>query len=658
VRVFAGSDQNEQSGVPLHTVHSLLLTLALAVAPHLTHLPLIISIPCAIFALWRLLAAQRAWPLPGKTSRVILTLAAMSGVFVTYGTIFGRDAGTALLTVMVGLKLLEVKTRRDAMIVLILAYFLAVTMVLYSQEIPIIAYLLAVMVITTATVIELHQPRVQRRGTSLRLAMNLTMQALPLMAAMFLLFPRIPGPLWGLPHDGRRGVQGLDDSMTPGSISHLGQSEEVAFRARFVDRLPPPQQLYWRGPILWDFDGRSWNGGQGADAGQDARIDLHGKAVTYTVTLEPHNRRWLYVLDLPTTTPADARRWSDGELVATEPVRQLKRYTTTSYPEARLATLSAGDRMRALRLPTNGNPRARALAAQWRASTRDDSELVERALQYFHNQAFFYTLDPPLLGRDSVDDFLFNTRRGFCEHYSAAFTFLMRAAGVPTRIVTGYQGGELNTLGDYLIVRQRDAHAWAEVWSAGAGWHRVDPTAAVAPERITRGIDSSLGDESEGIMAGLASGPFGKVWQRVRLGWDVLDNGWNQWVLGYGPESQSTLLERFGLVGWKGMTAGMIIALATLLFAGGVILLFARRRLADPVCSLYRRYCRALERRGIRRTPAEGPIAFANRIAAMRPDIAPQSHTISTLYATLRYGPAADAVLLRQLRAAVRAFKP
>jgi transglutaminase-like putative cysteine protease len=658
VRVFAGSDLSDLGGVPLHTVHSLLLTLALAVAPHFIHLPLIITIPCATFALWRLLAAQRAWPLPGKTSRVILTLAAMSGVFVSYGTIFGRDAGTALLTVMLGLKLLEVKTRRDAMIVLILSYFLAVTTVLYSQEIPVIAYLLAVIVIATATVIELHHPRVQRRTASLRLAMNLTMQSLPLMAAMFLLFPRIPGPLWGLSNEGHGGVQGLDDSMTPGSISHLGQSEEVAFRARFVDRLPPPQQLYWRGPILWDFDGRSWHGGQGMDTGQGALIHLHGKAVTYTVTLEPHNRRWLYALDLPSTTPAEARRWSDGELVATEPVQQLKWYTTTSYPEARLATLSAGDRMRALRLPSNGNPRARALAAQWRAGVRDDSELVERALQYFHDQAFFYTLEPPPLGRDSVDDFLFNTRRGFCEHYSAAFTFLMRVAGIPTRIVTGYQGGELNTLGDYLIVRQRDAHAWAEVWSAGEGWHRIDPTAAVAPERITRGIDSSLGDVNEGIMAGFATGPFGAMWQRVRLGWDVLDNGWNQWVLGYGPSNQSTLLERFGLVGWKGMTAGLIIAVATLFFAGGVILLFSRRRVADPVRNLYRLYCRALERRGIRRIPAEGPIAFADRVAAIRPDIAPQSHTICTLYATLRYGPATDAALLRQLRTAVRAFKP
>ena len=354
MRIFAGSDQGEQAGVPLHTVHSLLLTLILAVAPHLMHLPLIITIPCATFALWRLLAAQRAWPLPGKTSRVILTLAAMSGVFVSYGTIFGRDAGTALLTVMLGLKLLEVKSRRDAMIVLILAYFLAVTTVLFSQEIPVIAYLLAVIVIATATVIELHQPRVQRHTTSLRLAMNLTMQALPLMAVMFLLFPRIPGPLWGLPHDRGGGVQGLDDSMTPGSISHLGQSKEVAFRARFVDGLPPPRQLYWRGPILWDFDGRSWHGGQGADAGQEAHVSLHGKAVTYTVTLEPHNRRWLYALDLPSTTPAEATLWSDGELVAAEPVRQLMRYTTISYPGARLATLSAGDRMRALHPPPTG----------------------------------------------------------------------------------------------------------------------------------------------------------------------------------------------------------------------------------------------------------------------------------------------------------------
>jgi transglutaminase-like putative cysteine protease len=644
-------------------VNLLMLATGTALAPHLLHLPPFIPLFCLVFGAWRWMSAHYAWALPGMTARALLTIVALGGVYFGFGTVFGRDAGTGLLVIMLGLKLLETRCYRDAVVVLFLNYFLCVTTVLYSQAIPLLVYLALVLLLITAAMIELNQPVRSRAPVRalLRRAGVLLLQALPLTLLMFVLFPRIAGPLWGLPQDSGNGRNGLDDSMSPGSITHLGRSDAVAFRVEFSGAIPPAQQLYWRGPVLWYTDGRNWSAERDRTASPPAAdpgfIPLGGERLEYTVTLEPHDRAWLYALDLPLSVPAQAHRTADLFLAADEPVHQLMRYTVTSAAHYRTEGLTAAERARALQLPP-ADPATQALGAQWRREAGDDLAVVSRALRYFSEEPFFYTLDPPPLPRDSIDGFLFDTRRGFCEHYAAAFTVLMRAAGIPARVVTGYQGGTLNSLGDYLIVRQRDAHAWSEVWLAGRGWVRIDPTAAVAPQRIEHGIDSVLPAPDRGLLPDLEGGALGALWQHSRLAWDTLNTRWNQWVLAYGPANQAAFLGRFGLAGWPVMALALLGGVLLLLAALALALLFKHRPRVDPALRLYARYCRKLARHGLVRAPNEGPAAFAARVQRQRPELREAVALINRLYIAIRYGSLYSADQIKQLRRAVAAFHP
>jgi transglutaminase-like putative cysteine protease len=634
----------------------LLASLALAIAPHLARMPLWVGPLCLALGLWRLAVARRNGRLPKRWLLFLLAAAASAGIFGHYHTLFGRDAGVALLVVMSALKLMEIKTLRDTMVVIFLSYFLVITSFLYSQAIPTALYLLLVVLVTTATMIGYNDVN---NGLSvrprLRLAGILLAQAVPLMLVLFVLFPRV-GPLWGLPKDAHAGMSGLSDSMSPGTISQLIRSEAIAFRAKF-DGPPPHKNLrYWRGPVLWDYDGRTWSTRQPLD-GTPAQLVPLGKALRYTVTLEPHNQRWLFALDLPATLPPDSSAGGDLQILAQTPVQQRLRYSLASYTQYRLdPDPGAKENERALRLPARANPQALELAARWRGTLKNPQAIVNQALGMFRNEAFVYTLNPPLLGQQAVDDFLFQTRRGFCEHYASAFVFLMRAAGIPARVVTGYQGGEMNPLGDYLIVRQSDAHAWAEVWLEQEGWVRIDPTGAVSPDRIESGIAAALpGAELPPALLQLDAD-----WLRhTRLSWDLLNNNWNQWVLGYGQERQSRFLSRFhtALASWQGMAVAMVTGIAALLLGIALWMLWhTPRRGHDPVRAAYEKFCARLARRGIARLPHEGPADFAVRATLMRPDLARQIDLITQLYIKLRYERHGAAA--RDLKQAVRRFRP
>lgn len=462
------------------------------------------------------------------------------------------------------------------------------------------------------------------------------------MLLLFVLFPRIPGPIWGLPKDAHGGVTGLSDSMNPGSISDLGQSDAVAFRASFEGgEMPPANRLYWRGPVLWDTDGRRWTG--------DRRLELDatpppvtplGPALAYTLTLEPHQQRFLLALDLPGAAPPGARLGRDFQLWSDQPVRDRLRYSMRAWPDYRVDALSAVERQRALALPVGQHPRSRALAREWRAQAASDDEVVQFALLHFREQPFVYTLSPPLLTGDVVDEFLFLSQRGFCEHYAAAFTVLMRAAGVPTRVVTGYQGGERNPLGDYLLVRQRDAHAWAEVWLDGRGWVRVDPTAAVAPIRVEQGMQAALPDSvGAGSVLGLeGSAPMLAAVKQLSQIWDTVNNSWNQWVLGYGPARQAELMARlgFGRLDWRWLGIALLVTVALVLAA--VVAWLLRGRRPDPVLRAYRRLCGKLSRAGLPRRPCEGPRDYAARVVAARPDLRAPLLPLVDEYVAVRYG--------------------
>lgn len=635
----------------------LIAALGFTVLPHLGHLPVWAGILVFGVAAWRgWIIGNPRMKLPGRWLRISLTLLVVLAVLLSFKTLFGREAGVALLAAMMAMKLLEARTHRDGLVLLLLGYFLVMSNLLYSQSPLMAIYLFGVVIVLLAAQIMVRRQHVAlpTRG-ALRLSLRLSLQALPVMLILFVLFPRIPGPLWGLPKDAHSGLTGLDDKMTPGAISQLIASPEVAFRVRFAGPVPPANQLYWRGPVLWRYDGTSWTRSLDLPR-QRFPYTVQGKSIDYTVVLQPHGNRWLFALELPYSLPPDSGLTTAFEMLRRNPVNELMRYPVRSYPHYQTGDLEPVWRWRALQLPP-GNPRARALALEWRATQAEPAGVVRTALAYIREQDFFYTLEPPAeLVEHNIDHFLFDTRRGFCEHFASSFVFLMRAAGIPARVVTGYQGGEINTLGGYFIVRQSDAHAWAEVWLQGQGWTRVDPTAAVSPARIEGGIQAAIDPVSLPFMA-----RRGVSWlHELALSWDTLNTLWNEWVLAYGPDLQREFLSGLGfgpIDGW-GMTIGMIVALGLLIALFAAAHLLSRRAAADPAVRLYERFCARLARRGLMRQAHEGPLDFTARAALRYPQWAAQLRRIGQLYASLRYGRALpDAAALRQFRQSIGAFK-
>ncbi len=639
-------------------------TLILVVLPHIFHLAWWILPAFFALLLWRYLMTRRQWRLPGLRLQFSFALLALLGMSLSYGTWFGRDASVALLVVLCGLKLLEMNSRRDALLLCFLSYFLIITNFLYSQSIPTALYMGMVMLVATATLISLSDDN-NRLSTRqrLRLSGTLLAQALPLMVVLFILFPRVVGPFWSLPKDAHSGITGLSDSLSLGNVSQLSLSDEVAFRVKFDGDIPPSSQRYWRGPVLWWTNGRDWKSGfqQNKAVGQ---INLHatGQPFDYTVTLEPHNKRWLFALELPTQAPSYGKMTPDYQMLANFPVQQRIRYQLRSYTDYRADILTLSQYRLALRLPKGKHPRTRALAEQWLQENPHPETIVQRTIQHFNQEPFTYTYTPPLLLDDPVDEFLFETQQGFCEHYAVAFTVLMRAAGIPARVVTGYLGGSVNPIGNYLIVRQRDAHAWSEIWLQDKGWVRIDPTNAVAPERVEQGIETALPTEFNPL--GLEvnwdkDSTVVKIWQQLRNRWDAINNGWNQWVLGYDPARQKQLLSRLGLKGmdWYGMTITLTVVIAVFLLCYAAWM-FLRPQLVvrDPVQQIYLRFCKKLARHGLHRLPHEGPLMFAARSCAARPDLAVPIQQIVELYVQTRYR--SQLQTLPQLRMAVRHFRP
>lgn len=640
----------------LPTLAALLLTMALAAAPHALRQPIWLITLVLFCGVWRYLIARRGEQLPPAWLRTLLTVATAVGIYGSHGALLGRDPGTALLLGMAALKLLEMRRRRDVHIVMYLGYFLAATQFLYDQSLPMILYLGATSWALTIMLIAAHQARPP--ATPWRYARQagmLLLQALPVMLLLFVLFPRLAGPLWRLPDDARGATTGLSDTMSPGTITHLSQSDEVAFRVGFDGEPPLPQERYWRGPVLSSYDGRTWRQAAVTPTTPPV-VEQRGATVRYSVQLEPHNRRWLFALDAPLTLPADAR-WGDGLLLeAVSPIYERRFYTLSSSPQYRLeADLTAAMRARYLNLPDGAHPKARALAEEWRRRGLSDQELLATAAEFFRSQAFVYTLTPPALPYDPVDQFLFDSRRGFCEHYASALTVLMRAAGVPARVVTGYLGGEMNPLSNYMIVRQSDAHAWTEVWLQDQGWTRIDATGFIAPHRIEHGLADAL-PAGEPV-------PFlarsGGLLKRLNLQWDAINTNWNRWVLGYGPELQQQLLSRVGLGRWQRMITALGISVAVILGLVALLLLRDRHRSDDPLVDSYARFCGKLARRGLTRASGEGPHTYAARVAAARPDLATQVESITALYSRLRYGaPGSSTQEVAELRRRVREFAP
>jgi transglutaminase-like putative cysteine protease len=636
-------------------IYGLLLSILMVIAPHAEHLPLWVSGLCAGLLLWRTWLTYGDKALPKRWLLMLVTFAGTAGIIFNYHTMLGREAGVTLLVMLATLKLMELRKPRDAMVLVYLACFIIITNFFYSQSIPTALYLLASLTVIVTTWVHLQAASIALRPR-MRIAAVLLLQALPLTLILFILFPRVQGPLWGLPQDAYAST-GLDDRMSPGSLSRLGLSEEVAFRVSYNGKPPRRDQMYWRGPVLWYFDGRTWTPGRTTLTYPPNFTDL-GQPIDYVVTLEPHNKTWLFTLDVPDKLTIPAIISSDFQVLNRAPVHARMRYAARSNLVYH-ANVRESERQlqRALQLPRQFNPRAQQLAAEWRAGSKDDETLVNTALRYFSKQGFVYTLQPPLLGSNSVDDFLFNAKQGFCEHYASAFVFLMRAANIPARVVTGYLGGEYNSVGNYYIVRQSDAHAWAEVWLAGQGWVRVDPTGVIAPGRMESGLSAAVSDS--------AALPFMErnppQWMRdLRFNLDTLANQWNQWVLGYDSERQFAFLTRLGMesITWQKMALNMSAGLGAVIALFSLFMLrhlFVRR--PDKVQAAWLRVCSRLARAGLPRAAHEGAQDYADRVAAAHPALAANIRDLAARYSALRYGSPGDESARQEFLQRVRAFK-
>ncbi|WP_300523766.1 DUF3488 and transglutaminase-like domain-containing protein [Alcanivorax sp.] len=650
--------------VPSHTRLWLALAVVLCSIPQLVKGPLWQAGLLVLVILIRWLVDQQRLTLPGRIVRTLLLIGAVGLTFYSFGRLYGPEAGVALLVSLFALKYLEVVRQRDAYVVIVLGYFVCATALLFSQTPGMFLYVVLCMTVLTTCLVGINHSDTRASGLLHgKRAMVMTLQAIPLMVVLFLLVPRV-APLWNMQVGEDKARTGMSDSMSPGQISELSESAELAFRVDFQGDIPPRPQRYWRGLTLSHYDGRTWQ--QAVPQGQaeseylyrrgnqkpvwyqqlESRRAAEQQRYRYQIIAEPTQRRWLFSLAVPFPLDEGMALAKDMRLVADQPVSQRFAYRVESVPAATDAiSLDGQERQLMLSLPQESGRKARGLAQQWQLESHSAREIAQRALRHFREQPFHYTLRPPRLTADPVDDFLFRTRRGFCEHYASSFTFLMRAAGVPARVVVGYQGGEQNQLGTHLLVRQYDAHAWSEIWLEGQGWTRVDPTGAVAPERIELGLREALENSEDGrdVLDDLGlrrfsdGGLFAKVSQWV----DYVDFRWQTWVLGYDSAFQSAFLEDLlGVVSPVRIAIALIVAVAMLM---GLYALFLLWRTGNARLTLMEReYWRLHQRASERGRPlAVGltPMQLSDAISEQWPQAAVAAENWAKYYQKLHYDP-------------------
>ncbi|MEM7054467.1 MAG: transglutaminaseTgpA domain-containing protein [Pseudomonadota bacterium] len=613
-----------------HTVTITVAAFLVAASPHLLAMPVLLAISVIMVGLWRVASAWQNWRAPHWSIRIALTFAALGAVILTYGMLWGRRAATAMLCLMIAAKLMEMFRTRDARQVAALAFFLVAAQFLFSQQLNLLQYLLITCWLATTAMYKAQRdddrplseadnvgqirPHIRQNWLrELRGGLLLAVLAIPFALVLSILFPRLASPLWGMPENGLDGRTGLAEEMSPGSIASLYIDDSPAFRVQFDGERPSQENLYWRGPVLWRFDGTTWHRLYFSNRAPERSPSDDNPPWRYRVQLEPNERNWMFTLDYPVRWTEEAELTADFQLVRKRPVTRLISYDVISQPNfidspELLLTL----REIALRLPEDQNPRTAARAAEFRQQYPDDRELINAVLRWFNEDEFFYSLETTPLGRHGADEFLFDLKSGYCEYYASAFAILMRAAGIPARIVTGYQGGFWQQSSEYLLVRQSDAHAWVEVWLPGTGWTRVDPTAAVSPSRILENARSALNEPLTWLDA---------AWiNRLRNEYDRLQHYWNQWVIDFNADRQQRFLSRIGLDQLSTpMMALLIVFLAMLTIAPIAFLLRglgqARLRLSEAE-RLWRRISGRLKRHRLTPQIGETALEFAQRCSS------------------------------------------
>lgn len=632
----------------------LCLTVAIVLGVHAPHMPLWLTaaLGATLAACWwqRRRQGGRA-PVMLKVPLVALLSGA---VIFYYGSLFGREPGAALAVGLLVLKLLEAESPRDARVGAAFSCFALMAALLFDQGM-VATLLVALGLLPALATLRALEPAHSATSLPRELlpALALLSVSLPLALVAFLFVPRLSSPLWGTPNSAQART-GLSESMSPGDFTDLLTDDRPAMRVSFDGAPPSPSQRYFRAYVMWNYDGRRWS--HLGTPGIPEPIGHEGLKASYTVSLEASGQRVLPALDVPIQAPRMEHvvLSGDREIITDRPTNDPLVYRVESALAYYLQpNLDERDRRRGLRLPAGLNPRTVALAGRWRTQFgNNDAAIVRAALGLFHDGGFSYTLAPAPLGRDAVDDFLFSTHEGFCEHYASAFTVLMRAAGIPARVVTGYQGGYWNDLGNYLLVRQSDAHAWSEVWLPGEGWRRVDPTAAVRPERVSRGAAAAAGAAAEWAP--------NQWWLSWRNRWDVVNRWWNQGVIGFDTLRQHGLLTPFGLRNTDPGMLGLLLAAGGSLFAAlGLAWAMWKRPETDPAKASMRALERRLASMGVVRRRSEGPQHYFNRASRALPTRRAELEHLMKTYLELRYAydePPPD--LLKNFRQAVRDFRP
>ncbi|MBU2568505.1 MAG: DUF3488 and transglutaminase-like domain-containing protein [Gammaproteobacteria bacterium] len=617
----------------------LLISVGLIALPHIYHIPASIFGFFVLLLTWRFIGIWKPSCLPGKLLLFLLTVGGLVLLYSQHQGLFGRDAGTRLFMTALALKLLEIRQERDLYLIVFLAFIVAASQFLYEQSIAMAGYILFVCCVLLGTLVAINSRR-QNTLNALKTSAVILAQALPLAIVLFVFFPRVEAPRWMLFEDKSRAKTGLSDSMEPGSISDLGFSDELVFRVRFQGPIPPNAQRYWRGPVFSVTDGKRWTAAKRYTYTAAAEPDFSEPAYRYTLLLEPQNNNWVFALEMAGDFPPQLHMNSEYLLTRSGNPDKRAEYPFTSYPSYRTGELSGHKLRTNTQLPGPASQKITSLIKRLGGFDTRPEQFVDRVLQHFNRENFSYTLTPPLMEDNPIETFLFETRSGFCSHYAAAFTYLMRVANIPARVVTGYHGGVLNPVGNFLEIRQADAHAWTEVWLENRGWVRVDPTAAVAPERIEQNVNIEQQIASRNISFFSADSELARQldWlKQARQLWSSVDYNWQRWVINYHSANQTQFLASLGIESLKQMLYWLVGLGALFTSILSWLLLSRKEKTADKVLRCYRRFCARLGKAGLKRNAGEGPLDFAKRSKKAYPKQTEAIDEITGLFIKLRY---------------------
>ncbi len=635
--------------------------IGLITLPHVANLPIPIFAFFSALFIWRFGCIWQPKLLAPKKLLFLLTLSSFGLLFSQYQSILGRDAGTSFFILALGLKLMEINSERDLYLITYLAFIVAGSQFLYQQSILMGVYSLFVCIVLIATLVIINTPK-PNTVTALKKSGSIMLQALPMTVILFVLFPRLEAPRWMIFQESSQSLTGLSEQLEPGAISKLGLSDELVFRVKFKGEIPPPKQRYWRGPVYGHTDGKRWNitRHQSVVAKHQAKLDFSGSGYEYKLMMEPQTKNWVFALDMPNKFPATLRQISTYQLVSMKNSQQRAEYQLSSNVNYNTGYLTKTEFKLNTQLPVRDpSVKIRQLIQQLGANKSNPEVFIKNLLNHFRTEKFHYTLTPPLMGARPIETFLFEQRRGFCSHYATAFVYLMRVAGIPARVVGGYQGGKINPVGGFLEVRQANAHAWTEVWIENQGWVRFDPTAAIAPERIEQGvnIEQQIAAGSANFSSINIDNSALSLLKNANMLLQSMDYSWQRWVINYNTSNQNRFLDSLGIGDLRSLFFWMLGLIAVVTIVLALILFPAYKIKQDPILRLYLRFCKKLSKVKLIRQPHETASAFAQRAIIELPAQQVQIQQITELYLTLRYSNKTELQTFKQLKQHVQQFK-